>query len=88
MGHVAIAEVQLAAVLLLKAGDAAQQGGFAAARRTEQTHQLPCGHVQGHVIQRSEGAEAFLHAAHFHRGAGVGQGSCDRVVHGQASSSR
>ncbi len=61
---------------------------FATARRPQEAHQLTGRHVKGDVIQRGERAEAFLHAAHFHRRAGVGQGSCSRVVHGQTSSSR
>jgi hypothetical protein len=85
---VAIAEVQLAAVLFFQTGDAAQQRGLAAARRAEQAHQLTGGDVEGDVIQRGESAEAFLHAAHFHRRTGVGQGSCDGRIHGQTSSSR
>ncbi|MNF99832.1 hypothetical protein D3C84_827490 [compost metagenome] len=88
VGNVAIAQVQLAAVLLLQTGDAAQQGGLATARRPQQTHQLTGRHVEGHVIQRGEGAKTLLYTAHFHRCAGVGQGSCDRVVHGRTSSSR
>lgn len=86
--NVAVAEVQLATVLLLQTGDAAQQRGLAAARRAEQAHQLTGGDVEGDVIQRSERAEAFLYAAHFHRRTGVGQGSCDGRIHGQTSSSR
>ncbi|MNW02676.1 hypothetical protein D3C71_1985000 [compost metagenome] len=88
MGNVTIPQVQLTAVLLFQTGNAAQQGGFATTRRAQQAHQLPRRHVEGNVIQRGKGAKAFLHAAHLHRGAGVGQGSCDRMVHGQASSSR
>ncbi|MNS63523.1 hypothetical protein D3C72_966190 [compost metagenome] len=85
---IAIAEVQLAAVLLFQTGDATQQRGLAAARRAEQAHQLTGGDVEGHIIQRGESAEAFLYAAHFHRRTGVGQGSCDGRIHGQTSSSR
>ncbi|MCY1175690.1 hypothetical protein D9M73_159390 [compost metagenome] len=46
VGNVAITEVQLAAVLLLQTGDAAQQGGLATARRPQQTHQLTGRHVE------------------------------------------
>jgi hypothetical protein len=74
--NVAVTEVQLAAVLLLQPGDAAQQRGLAAARRAEQAHQLTGGDVEGDVIQRGEGAEAFLDRA-LSSARRVGQGSCD-----------
>jgi len=78
LGNVAVADVQLALVLPLKAGDAAQQRGLAAARRPQQAHQLAGGDVQRHIVERGEGTETLVDTTHRHVRAG-GSG----MVHGR-----
>jgi len=61
VGHVAAAEVDASPVHLLQPGDAAQQGGLAAAARPQQDDELAVGDDQAHVLDRDDLAEFFAH---------------------------
>ena len=54
------AEQYLSAVGALQASDNAQQGGFAAARGTQQGHQLANGNFQTDVVQGCEAAKTLV----------------------------
>ena len=68
--HALSANMHFALGLHLQTGKNAQQGAFAAARRTEQCNQFACGYVEVDVFDHRHGAEAMPDAAHLHGGAG------------------
>src|SRR5262249_2751553 len=64
-------DLDLAGIGFLEAGDEAQQGGLAAARRPEQREELPLAERHGDVVQDAHRvrapAEGFGHIPYFHR---------------------
>jgi hypothetical protein len=58
-GHIAVAEVDRAAGRRLQPGDAAQQGGLAAARGTEQEKQLAGFDHKPDAVQSADFSEVF-----------------------------
>ncbi|KAG0756548.1 hypothetical protein G6F22_020259 [Rhizopus arrhizus] len=62
MGHVVLVEQQTSAIGCVKARNAAQQGGLAAAAGPQQGDEFPLLDVQVDVVQRLVGAKAHRHA--------------------------
>src|SRR4051812_15543159 len=63
VGGILAMKENLSAIGGFKAGDDAQQRGFARARRAQQRHQLPAGNFEAHVIDGNEITECARHVA-------------------------
>src|SRR5471032_1304192 len=71
-GDVAAIEFDGAAADFFQAGDQAQQGGFAAARRADEDHEFLVVHFQVDALDDGEAFEAFLQILDFQVGHGGG----------------
>ena len=67
IGHIALADHDLAGVGRLEAGDDPQERRLAAAARTEQRRQRAVVDRDADVVERDEVAEALAHVAHLDR---------------------
>ncbi len=76
-GYVAAADEDRAVAGQFEAGDQAQRGGLAAARRSQQRDQRPRGNGKGQIANRGDVAVHLADGAEFDRGGGHG---CGRMI--------
>src|SRR5690606_11464771 len=65
IGRVLPAEQHVARIGRLQSCNDSQQGGLAAARRTQQGDEFTGFDIQGHIVQRTEAAEAACEVSDF-----------------------